>query len=95
MQVREENCYFLRIEREDFKRILLSVESTTMKVTEHGREVLVLEKGALGQYLVVKGMPEKMLNHLLESEIETRSQEGEEFGVVVVVWCVELEWCVL
>ena len=47
-----------------------------MKVTEHGKEVLVLEKGALGQYLIVKGLPEKMLNHLLESEIESGSQEG-------------------
>ena len=36
-----------------------------MKINEHGKEVLLLEKGALGQYLIVKGTPEKMLNHLL------------------------------
>ncbi len=77
VQVREENCYFLRIEREDFKRILLSVESTTVKFTEHGKDVLVLEKGPLGQYLIVKGTPEKMLSHLLESDIQTSSQEGQ------------------
>lgn len=76
VQVREENCCFLRIEREDFRRILLSVESTTIKITEHAKEVLVLEKGSLGRYLIVKGTPEKMLSHLLESEIETGSQEG-------------------
>ena len=77
MQVREENCYFLRIEREDFKRILLSVESTTVKFTEHGKDVLVLEKGPLGQYLIVKGTPENMLSHLLESDIQISSQEGQ------------------
>ena len=76
VQVREDNCYFLIIEREDFRRILLSVKSTTIKVTEHGCEVLLLEKGPLGQYQIVKGTPEKMLNHLLESEIESGSQEG-------------------
>ncbi len=76
MQVREDNCYFLVIERDDFRRILFSVKSTTIKVTEHGREVLVLEKGSLGQYLIVKGTPEKMLSHLLESEVEIGSQEG-------------------
>lgn len=52
------------------------MKSTTIKVTEHGQEVLLLEKGALGEYLIVKGTPEKMLNHLLESEIEEGSQEG-------------------
>lgn len=75
--MREENCYFLRIEREDFKRILLNVESTTVKVTEHGKEVLHLEKGTFGQYLIVKGTPEKMLNQMLESEMGGGSQEGE------------------
>ena len=83
MQVREDNSYFLRIEREDFRRILLSVESTTMKFLEHGREVLLLEKASLGRYLVVKGTPDKMLDHLLDSEIEEGSQEGECEGVRV------------
>ena len=85
VQVREDNSYFLRIEREDFKRILLSVESTTIKFTEQGKEVLVLEKALWGQYLVVKGTAERMLDHLLESEIEKGSQEG------VCVWvCVHM-----
>ncbi len=83
--MRADNCYFLRIEREDFRRILLSVESTTIKFTEHGREVLLLEKATLGRYLVVKGRPEKMLNHLLDSEIERGSQEGVCVCVCVCV----------
>lgn len=69
VQLREDNCRFLKIERQDFKRILLSVESSTVKLKEHGREVLILEKTGLGRYLVVKGTPEKMLEHLLDEEI--------------------------
>lgn len=49
VQLREDNCRFLRIERQDFKRILLSVESSTVKLKEHGREVLILEKTGLGR----------------------------------------------
>ena len=74
--MREESSYFIRIERTDFRRILLSVESTNIKVVEHGKEVLLLEKASLGKYLVVKGTPQKMIDHLLESEVEAGSQEG-------------------
>lgn len=76
IRVREDNSYFIRIERSDFRRILLSVESTNIKVVEHGKEVLLLEKASLGKYLVVKGTAEKMLDHLLQSKLETGSQEG-------------------
>lgn len=54
----------------------MSVESTNIKVMEHNKEVLLLEKASLGKYLVVKGTAEKMLDHLLESELEMGSQEG-------------------
>ena len=74
--MKESNTYFLTISRGDFKRILLSVESSNIKFTEHGKEVLLLEKARQGRYLVVKGTPDKMLDHLLESEIEIGSQEG-------------------
>ena len=39
--------------------------------------MLLLEKARQGRYLVVKGTPDRMLNHLLESEIEVGSQEGK------------------
>ena len=77
--MREESSYFIRIERTDFRRILLSVESTNIKIVEHGKEVLLLEKASLGKYLVVKGTPQKMIDHLLESEVEAGSQEGGLF----------------
>lgn len=76
--MKECNTYFLCISRENFKRILLSVESTNIKFTEHGKEVLLLEKAREGKYLVVKGTPDRMLDHLLESEIEIGSQEGKQ-----------------
>ena len=50
VQLREDNCRFLRIERQDFKRILLSIESSTVKLKEHGKEVLILEKTGLGRW---------------------------------------------
>ena len=77
VQVKEDNTYFLSVSRSDFKRILLSVESTNIKFEEHGKEVLLLEKARQGRYLVVKGRPDRMLDHLLESEIEVGSQEGK------------------
>ena len=76
VQVKEDNTYFLTVSRSDFKRILLSVESTNIRFEEHGKEVLLLEKARQGRYLVVKGRPDRMLDHLLESEIEIGSQEG-------------------
>ncbi len=82
IQVREDNSYFIRIERTDFRRILLSVESTNIKVVEHGKEVLLLEKASLGKYLVVKGTAEKMLDHILQSEIGTGSQEGQSYKML-------------
>ena len=38
--------------------------------------MLLLEKGSWEKYSVVKGTPQKMLDHLLESEIE--EEEGEQ-----------------
>ena len=43
-------------------------------------QVLLLEKGSWGRYSVVKGTPDKMLDHLLESEIEEEGTEGEWGG---------------
>ena len=88
--MKEDNTYFLTISRSDFKRILLSVESSTIKFTELGKEVLLLEKARQGRYLVVKGTPEKMLDHLLESEIEIGSQEGDDTSATSVEFAVYL-----
>ncbi|GCC40403.1 hypothetical protein chiPu_0024263 [Chiloscyllium punctatum] len=42
--LREDHCLFLRVDKEDFKRILKDVEANTVHLKEHGQDVLVLEK---------------------------------------------------
>ncbi|XP_047436751.1 rap guanine nucleotide exchange factor 3 isoform X2 [Mugil cephalus] len=75
--LREDNCHFLRVDKQDFIRILKDVEANTVRLEEHGKTVLVLEKSAdpCGQggaannskYTVMSGTPEKILEHLLET----------------------------
>uniref|UniRef100_U3IHT7 Rap guanine nucleotide exchange factor 3 n=1 Tax=Anas platyrhynchos platyrhynchos TaxID=8840 RepID=U3IHT7_ANAPP len=67
--LREDNCHFLRVDKQDFNHILKDVEANTMRLKEHGKVVLVLQKnlqGGSNQYLVMAGTPEKILEHLLE-----------------------------
>ncbi|KAK7939574.1 hypothetical protein WMY93_002900 [Mugilogobius chulae] len=77
--LREDNCHFLRVDKEDFNRILRDVEANTVRLKEHGQDVLVLEKSLSGsrscihgqtsshyKYNVMSGTPEKILEHLLE-----------------------------
>jgi len=42
--LREDNCHFLRVDKDDFNRILRDVEANTVRLKEHGQDVLVLEK---------------------------------------------------
>lgn len=77
--LREDCCHFLRVDKQDFIHILKDVEANTVRLEEHGKVVLVLEKsprggpanqGASGnshKYTVMSGTPEKILEHLLES----------------------------
>lgn len=78
--LRVDNCHFLRVEKEDYNRILRDVEANTVRLKEHGQDVLVLEKSLSGsrtpshhgasasqhKYTVMLGTPEKILGHLLE-----------------------------
>jgi Rap guanine nucleotide exchange factor 4 len=41
---REKNCHFLRVDKDDFNRILKDVEANTVRLKEHGKDALVLEK---------------------------------------------------
>ena len=62
----EDHCSFLRIDKDDFNRILKAVEANTVRLQEHGRDVLILEKGRDSEYSVAAGTPEKMLEHLMD-----------------------------
>ncbi|XP_041434160.1 rap guanine nucleotide exchange factor 4 isoform X1 [Xenopus laevis] len=78
--LREDNCHFLRVDKEDFNRILRDVEANTVRLKEHDQDVLVLEKTPAGsqgsvqgitqspyKYTVMSGNPEKLLEHFLET----------------------------
>uniref|UniRef100_A0A8C4FAH7 Rap guanine nucleotide exchange factor (GEF) 3 n=1 Tax=Dicentrarchus labrax TaxID=13489 RepID=A0A8C4FAH7_DICLA len=66
--LREDNCHFLRVDKQDFIRILKDVEANTVRLEEHGKTVLVLEKSTdWAEYTVMSGTPEKVLEHLLET----------------------------
>ncbi|XP_073489981.1 rap guanine nucleotide exchange factor 4 isoform X3 [Aquarana catesbeiana] len=78
--LREDNCHFLRVDKEDFNRILRDVEANTVRLKEHDQDVLVLEKILSGaqvsaqgntqspyKYTVMSGNPEKILEHFLET----------------------------
>ncbi|XP_076871364.1 rap guanine nucleotide exchange factor 4-like isoform X4 [Brachyhypopomus gauderio] len=75
--LREDNCHFLRVDKEDFNRILRDVEANTVRLKEHDKDVLVLQKSLRPsthgnvpshfKYTVMSGTPEKILEHLLET----------------------------
>ncbi len=48
----------------------------TMRLSEHGKDVLLLERSPQGKYAVVNGTPDKMLDHLLE--MDACEERGEE-----------------
>uniref|UniRef100_A0A672MF82 Rap guanine nucleotide exchange factor 3 n=1 Tax=Sinocyclocheilus grahami TaxID=75366 RepID=A0A672MF82_SINGR len=69
--LREDNCHFLRVDKQDFIRILKDVEANTVRLEEHGQVVLVhlstYQGGSASssKYTVMSGTPEKILEHIL------------------------------
>ena len=81
----EDNCHFLKVNKDDFNRILRDVEANTVRLKEHGKDVLLLCKMSLStsassytqnsqashyKYMVIAGTPEKMFEHILETRID-------------------------
>lgn len=81
----EDNCQFLKVSKFHFDRIMKDAEANTMRLKEHGNEVLVLQKMATrsdddlendGQvrtsfkYMVMAGLPDNIIEYLLESRID-------------------------
>ncbi|CAH1994986.1 unnamed protein product [Acanthoscelides obtectus] len=88
--LRENNCHFLRVDKDNFNRILRDVEANTVRLKEHGKDVLILEKITTNtrqvfsshfKYTVMAGTPQKMLEHLLETRLDGRgvTPGGETF----------------
>jgi Rap guanine nucleotide exchange factor 4 len=83
--LRENNCHFLRVDKENFNRILRDVEANTVRLKEHGKDVLILEKintpskqifSSHFKYTVMAGTAQKMLEHLLETRLDGRGTMG-------------------
>uniref|UniRef100_A0A667YFI4 Rap guanine nucleotide exchange factor 3 n=1 Tax=Myripristis murdjan TaxID=586833 RepID=A0A667YFI4_9TELE len=95
--LREDNCHFLRVDKQDFIRILKDVEANTVRLEEHGKTVLVLEKSAdsadqggagnSSKYTVMSGTPEKILEHLLET-VKLDSNGNDAIGGSLHACCV-------
>ncbi|XP_071484074.1 rap guanine nucleotide exchange factor 4-like [Diadema antillarum] len=91
--LREDNCHFLRVDKYDFNRILRDVEANTVRLKEHGQDSLILEKIPTNtqhsnsnkhhhtsyRYSVMAGVPEKMLEHLLETRIDSKYDPTDTF----------------
>lgn len=85
----EDNTHFLRVDKDDFNRVLRDVEANTIKLKEFGKDVLILDKIPINvktsdgnfqvcyKYFVVSGTAEKMLDYLLETYICVNCEEGD------------------
>ena len=56
IKIRENHCCFLRVERDEYRRILLSVEKNTVKIKENGKEVMLLERPTAGRWVWLVGV---------------------------------------
>ncbi|RZF45207.1 hypothetical protein LSTR_LSTR011104 [Laodelphax striatellus] len=82
--LREDTCHFLRVDKENFNRIMRDVEANTVTFKEHGKDVLILERipnnnrnqPKMCRFLVVAGTPQKMLEHLLETRVMVGAASG-------------------
>ncbi|KAM4698427.1 rap guanine nucleotide exchange factor 4 isoform 2-T2 [Rhinophrynus dorsalis] len=109
--LREDNCHFLRVDKEDFNRILRDVEANTVRLKEHDQDVLVLEKIPAGaqvsaqgnlhspyKYTVMSGNPEKILEHFLETmRLEPSLSEATDSALddFIMMHCVFMPNCQL
>lgn len=86
IETSQDICHFLKIGKKDFNRILKDVETNTVRLKEHRKDVLVLEKinipnmfgednsqthiPQIQKYSVMAGTPEKMVEYLLETRMD-------------------------
>ncbi|KAI6177154.1 Rap guanine nucleotide exchange factor 1 [Aphelenchoides bicaudatus] len=88
ISVSKENSQFLKVDKFDFNRIIRDVEQNTVRLKEHGQDVLVLERIDVrfqdGQttprnqccYSVMAGLAEKMIEYVLETRIDAQTDEN-------------------
>ncbi|VDO84393.1 unnamed protein product [Haemonchus placei] len=95
--LRDDQAQFLTVDKHDFNRILRDVEANTVRLKEHGQDVLVLEKINLPRGAAIEGsLPNNSKGHccysvmaglaekMLEYVLETRvdaQEDGAELDV--------------
>lgn len=68
----EDKTQLFKVPKDDFNRILCDVEANTIRLKEHGKDVLILLRlpQSPSKLLVIAGTPEKMVEYCLESQLD-------------------------
>lgn len=104
----QDNCHFLRVDKHNFNRILRDVEANTVRLKEHGKDVLILEKipsnikskdGSLSshyKYSVMAGTPNKILEFLLDTQFSQGADDRifiEDFLLTHIIFMPSNQLC--
>uniref|UniRef100_A0A8C4QKF3 Rap guanine nucleotide exchange factor 2 n=1 Tax=Eptatretus burgeri TaxID=7764 RepID=A0A8C4QKF3_EPTBU len=85
MQTKVDDCQFVCVTQQDYCRILNKVERNMQRVEEEGEVVLVKEHRELDRtgtrkgHIVIKGTPERLINHLVEEHSVVDPTYVEDF----------------
>ncbi|CAN0436395.1 unnamed protein product [Lampetra fluviatilis] len=85
MKTKVDDCQFVCIAQKDYCRILNKVERNMQKVEEEGEIVMVKEHRELDRtgtrkgHIVIKGTPERLINHLVEEHSVVDPTYVEDF----------------
>lgn len=68
----EDKTQLFKVPKDDFNRILCDVEANTIRLKEHGKDVLILLRlpQSPSKLLVIAGTPEKMVEYCLQSQLD-------------------------
>eukprot|EP00795_Rhopilema_esculentum_P012593 gene12593-3296_t len=91
MRTRVDDCQFVCIAREDYWRIFTHEEEKTVRVEEEGEVVLVTEHrttdgGSREGQVVIKGMPDRLLDHLMEDHSTIDPTYVEDYLLTYVIF---------
>uniref|UniRef100_UPI00358EF76C rap guanine nucleotide exchange factor 2-like isoform X2 n=1 Tax=Myxine glutinosa TaxID=7769 RepID=UPI00358EF76C len=85
MQTKVDDCQFVCVTQQDYCRILNKVERNMQRVEEEGEVVLVKEHRELDRtgtrkgHIVIKGTPDRLINHLVEEHSVVDPTYVEDF----------------
>lgn len=91
MRTRVDDCQFVCIAQEDYWRIFSQGEASCRKVEEEGEVVMITEHrvtdgGSRQGQVVIKGTPERLLDHLMEDHSIIDPTYVEDFLLTYVVF---------